>query len=91
MFGFSLQKLVVLVAIVVAIWYGFKLLTRLQEARKADAALRQTPGSRARGPRSGSASGGGRGHAEDMVQCPTCQAFVPARGAKTCGRADCPY
>ena len=82
MFGFSLQKLIVLVAIVVAVWYGFKLVGRLQEARKADAALRQSAAKR---------PGAARTEAEDMVQCPVCQAYVPARSTSSCGRADCPY
>ncbi len=86
MFGFSLQKLLVLAAIVAAVWYGFKLLTRLQEARKTDAALRQNTAKRP-----GAARGDAAGKAEDMVQCPVCQAFVPARGTSNCGRADCPY
>lgn len=86
MFGFSLQKLIVLVGIVAAVWYGFKLVTRLQEARKTDAALRQNTAKRP-----GAARGDARGEAEDMVQCPVCQAFVPARGTTSCGRADCPY
>ena len=82
MFGFSLQKLIVLVGVVVAVWYGFKLVTRLQRAREADAALRRNSAKR---------PGAGRGEAEDMVQCPVCQAYVPARGTSSCGRADCPY
>jgi uncharacterized protein len=82
MFGFSLQKLIVLVAIVVAVWYGFKFIGRLQEARKADAALRQNTAKR---------PGAARNDAEDMVQCPVCQAFVAARSTSSCGRADCPY
>lgn len=86
MFGFSLQKFIVLVAVVVAVWYGFKLLTRLQQARKTDAALRRNTGKRP-----GAARGDPRAEAEDMVQCPVCQAFVPARGTANCGRADCPY
>jgi hypothetical protein len=85
MFGFSLQKLIVLAGIVAAVWYGFKLITRLQEARKTDAALRQKTASR------GSSGGQDRDVAEDMVQCPVCQAYVPARGSSSCGRDDCPY
>ena len=90
MFGFSLQKIIVLVGIVAAVWYGFKLLTRLQEARKTDAKLRQNTAKRP-----GAARGAARDEApieaEDMVQCPVCQAYVPARGASSCGRDDCPY
>jgi len=29
--------------------------------------------------------------AEDMIACRVCGAYVPARGARSCGRADCPY
>ena len=86
MFGFSLQKLIVLAGIVAAVWYGFKLVGRLQEARKTDAALRKKNAGR-----SGAASSGDRGEAEDMVQCPVCQAYVSARATSNCGRADCPY
>ena len=82
MFGFSLQKLIVLAGIVAAVWYGFKLVGRLQAARKVDAAQRQNTAKR---------PGAARGEAEDMVQCPVCQAYVPARGTTSCGRADCPY
>ena len=34
MLGFSLQKLLVLATIVAAVWYGFRWVSRLQEARK---------------------------------------------------------
>ncbi len=90
MFGFSLQKLIVLVGIVAAVWYGFKLITRLQEARKTDAALRQKTANR-----SGAARGESHSEApieaEDMVQCPVCQAYIAARSTSSCGRDDCPY
>jgi uncharacterized protein len=86
MFGIpSLQKLLVLAAVVAAVWYGFKLIGRLQEARKTDAALRRNA---KRKPRTGATDSP---EAEDMVQCPVCQAFVQARGAAGCGRGDCPY
>ncbi|MEE8507181.1 MAG: hypothetical protein V3S40_13295 [Kiloniellales bacterium] len=84
MFGFSLQKLIVLVVVVAAVWYGFKFITRLQDARRTDAELRDSAARRptaAKGP----------AEAEDMVQCPVCQAYIQARGATDCGRADCPY
>ena len=34
MFGFSLTKLLVLAAIVAAVWYGFKWVTRMQRLRE---------------------------------------------------------
>lgn len=90
MFGFSLQKLIVLVGIVAAVWYGFKLFTRLQAAQKTDAALRQKSAKRPGAARS-EGRGEARDKAEDMVQCPVCQAYVPARSTSSCGRDDCPY
>lgn len=85
MFGIpSLQKLLVLAAVVAAVWYGFKLIGRLQAARKTDAALRRNAARK-------TGSSADAPEAEDMVQCPVCQAFVPARGAASCGRGDCPY
>lgn len=88
MFGLpSLSKLLVLAAIIIAVWYGFKLLGRMDQQRKQQAKLRERE----------DAGGGARRaparetEAEEMVQCPACQAFVPARGARSCGRPDCPY
>jgi len=75
MFGFSLSKLVVLVAIIAAVWYGFKFLGRLDEKRKAEI-------------KRGAAKGH---DAEAMVECPVCGIYVSAQDAGNCGRADCPY
>jgi uncharacterized protein len=85
MFGFSLQKLLVLAAIVGAVWYGFKLVSRLQAARKLEQKQRRAARRGAEG------AGAPAEGAEDMVQCPVCQIFVAARAAGNCGRADCPY
>ena len=95
MFGFSSQKLLVLVAIIAAVWYGFKWISRLQEARDAEA---RVP------PRKRRWAGGVRGAfrrtakepeqqdaAEELTPCRVCGAYVAARGAANCGRADCPY
>ncbi len=92
MFGFSLQKLLVLVAVIGAVWYGFKLIGRLQEQRKADTRLRARAARAARA----ASRAAGRGAAEptgveELVQCPVCQAYVQARAPDNCGRADCPY
>ncbi len=88
MFGFSFYKLLVLVAVIAAVWYGFKFIGRLQDQRQADAKLRASAGrrSRVRGAEDPEAS-----QAEDMVTCPVCQAYVTARSAENCGRPDCPY
>ncbi len=90
MFGFSLQKLLVLAAVIALVWYGFKFVGRLQDQRKADGGL----GARAPRPkrRGGAPATEPRAQdAEDMVACPVCQAYVQARGAMRCDRSDCPY
>ncbi len=86
MFGFSLAKLVVLVGVVLAVVYGTKLLNRFQEVRDAEAARRQ-----------GEARMAGQGKAatgtaiEETVKCRICGAYVPARGAASCGQPGCPF
>lgn len=90
MFGFSVQKLLVLAGIVWAIWYGFKLVTRLQEARKLE--QQAAAGNRRRAARRDAGRAAGTTAAtEQMVQCPVCQVYVAARSAGSCGRPDCPY
>ena len=91
MFGFSLQKLIVLVGIIGAVWYGFKLVSRLDAARKAEA---KVPGERKSGRKPFGRrrdAAPARSETEDMVECPTCGAYVAARKASHCGRSDCPY
>jgi len=87
MFGFSLPKLLVLALIIGVIWYGFKWATKIdQKRRKAvkEEAKRPAPDAAARD----AATDDG---AEDMVKCGVCGTFVAARGARACGRGDCPY
>lgn len=81
MFGLGFSKLVVLIAIVVAVWYGFKYVGQLDRARKERQAGKP--------PRR---TGGGKPpEVEDTVQCPVCGAYVVARTASPCERPDCPY
>ncbi|MEX2010074.1 MAG: 50S ribosomal protein L32 [Dongiaceae bacterium] len=87
MFGIpSLGKLLVLVAIVAIVWFGFRLIGRLDQSRKDEARLKKRAGAR-RGSRAAETAA----TVEDTVKCPTCGAYVPARSASSCGRADCPY
>ena len=83
MFGIpSLGKLLVLAAIVAIVWYGFKMVGRMDAARK------NKPVGRDRGNR------GGRNapaDVEDTVQCPVCKAYVVANSTSPCDRPDCPY
>ncbi len=51
MFGLpSLQKLLVLAAVIALVWYGFKFLGRLQQARRTEAKLRESDPARRRRP-----------------------------------------
>ncbi len=101
MLGFSIQKLLVLAAVIGAVWYGFKFVGRLQQARDAEAKAGGVRGGGAKsgnlgdqlrnwvGGRKGGAKAGGE--TEDLIECPKCGAYVAARGATSCGRSDCPY
>ena len=95
MFGFSLQKLLVLAAVIALVWYGFKFVGRLQDQREAGGGLGARAARRpkrrgGREPRARAAEPGAQ-DVEDMVACPVCQAYVQAGGATRCDRSDCPY
>ncbi|HXV23807.1 MAG TPA: hypothetical protein VED46_06080 [Alphaproteobacteria bacterium] len=77
MFGVGLQKLILLIAILTAVWYGFRLIGRL-------AAERKTLQRQERHNRAASRA------VEDMVKCRLCGDYVPASGAASCTKADCP-
>jgi len=76
MFGISLAKILLLAAVVAAVWFGFKYLTRGDAQPKER--VRSKPG-----PEADTAK------VEDMVRCAVCGAFQ-ARAAGPCQRADCP-
>ncbi len=90
MFGLpSIQKLIVLAAVVAAVWYGFKFLGRLQEARKEEARLREKqggkPARKADAPKGDARGGPQGGQVEDLVQCPSCGAYIQAGTTCDCG------
>lgn len=88
MFGLpSIQKLIVLAAVVAAVWYGFKFLGRLQKQREEEAKLHARKDARAAKKKSPKeTSGGGRGgQVEDLVQCPSCGAYIQAGTKCDCG------
>ena len=76
MFGFSLPKILVLVAIIALVWYGFKLFGRGRELEKSI--------------KKGDISGGNEKQNVDLEECPICEAFVHA-GASSCGKSRCPF
>jgi len=76
MFGFGFGKLIILVAVVVGVWYGFKLVSRLERERKR----------RVKEQRKQSADSMG-----NMEKCPVCDTYVVAAAAQDCGRDGCPY
>ncbi len=84
MLGFGIGKLLVLVGIVLAVWYGFKMVGRL------DAARRNRPGGNGRVDRGGK-QGDAPPKVEETVQCPVCDAYVVASLTSPCERPDCPY
>lgn len=92
MFGFSLGKLTILVAIILAIWFGFKWVGKLEADRKEklrQAAREGTQGGKTAG-KSGGKFGGrwGRkasrddGEIQEMVKDPKTGAYVPKDSLK---------
>jgi len=82
MFGIpSLSKLLVLVAIISAIWFGFRLLGQIDRSRR-EASRREKEQARVQRTQSR--------QVDDMVKCAVCGTFT-ARGSKSCGKAGCPF
>jgi uncharacterized protein len=79
-FGLSFAKILLLVAVIAFIWFGWRWYQRWElERRNAEA-------NRAAGrpdPR--------RIGAEDMVACRVCGTYVAPKSARACGRPECPY
>lgn len=78
MFG----KFLLTVAVIAIIWFGYKYLAHLAELKRRD-----TTGRPAKGPTRRAE----QPDAEAMVECRVCGTWQTARGAKPCGRSDCPY
>lgn len=84
MFGFSIQKLLFTVLVIVIVWYGFKWLARLQDRRENKVAERRQRAGRGRRSDTGA-------DVEDLTECVLCGIYVAAPRARSCGREDCPY
>ncbi len=82
-----LPKLLLLAFILLIVWYGVRFVTRigqLHHAMRRAAQQATANAQRSGGPAQAVA-------AEDLVKCRVCSAFVPAKSATRCARADCPY
>ena len=85
MFGFGLQKILLLAMIIGAVWYGFKYFSRLDGMRgKVERTARKAAEKVTGKPAEPAA-------AQDMERCETCGDFVAQGSATSCGREDCPY
>jgi len=88
----SFSKLLVLAAIVFAVWYAFNHITRLGQQQQRRRGPPQPPPRGYGQRRQGSATGGGNaGAVEELTPCPRCGTYVAARGAAPCDRPDCPW
>ncbi len=85
----SFPKLVVLVAVVAAIWFGFRWFERWERERRQTA--ERGPGRLGRGSeRERQGPIGGR-DTEEMTACSVCGVYVAAKTARACGRPKCPF
>lgn len=94
MFGFGLQKLLVLALLIGAVWYGFKYFSRFDETRKKVEKAARKAAQKATGQAPGTAAEPApeaETVAQDMERCETCGDFVAVEGVTDCGRDACPY
>lgn len=90
MFGLSLSKLLALIGILMTVWMVFRWASRMANARDREArvgreqqAKRPAAWGRRKEPEAAPV--------EDLVACGTCGAYIPAKGARGCGRGNCPW
>jgi hypothetical protein len=76
----TLPKILLIVLVIGAIWWWHR---RNQIKKREQAELERNPSRRAKAKPAKPI--------EDMTQCKVCGAYVPASGAKSCGRANCPF
>ena len=77
MFGLSLSKILLIILIIVVIWKGFGLVSRLASERQA--ALKRSAGGRA-----ARTSRADRAGTVELRQCPRCGAYVDPREGCGC-------
>jgi len=82
----SLTKIITLVGILTIVWYGFRLIGKIQRQRR-DALRRHGGAEASRRPPDGRRSPAM--DTQDMVKCPVCGVYNAA-GAGKCGTPGCP-
>lgn len=86
MFGISFGKVLLLVAVVAVIWFGYRWLQRWdKERREADRREATQLGRQQAG------TGPVASQAEEMSACRICGTYVAATAARSCGRPNCPF
>ncbi|MEX0810326.1 MAG: hypothetical protein WD044_16510 [Dongiaceae bacterium] len=75
----SLTKILVLAAVVLAIWYGFRLVGRLDRERKQKARVARENTPRPSASRREAKATGTAARVEDLIECRSCGSFVPAK------------
>lgn len=88
MFGISFGKVLLLVAVVAVIWFGFRWFQRWEKERR-ERAEREEKGGRLGRDRQDS-PGSDLRPTEVMTACRVCGTYV-AEGARSCGRPRCPF
>lgn len=86
-------KIAILVAIVSAVWFGFKYLERRDrigqgQRRTGERSFTERLRKSVHGKTGKSANAG---EVEETESCPTCRAFVSVEGISNCGKPNCPY
>jgi hypothetical protein len=85
----TFPKLLLLVALIAVIWFGFRWFERWERERRTGSSAR--PGQVGRGGDAGVGQPRAREPAaEEMTACPICGTYVAA-GARSCGRTNCPF
>jgi hypothetical protein len=102
MFFASFEKMFLLIGIIAAVWYGFRIFGAIErarargqqaerQARARHAAQSANTGAASRGAANGRTTDARMANVEETIRCRTCGAFVPARQPSRCGRGDCPF
>ncbi|WP_123689075.1 hypothetical protein [Allostella humosa] len=87
----SLSKLLALIGILIAVWTLFRWVQRVTDTRRQDGKADRVGNARRSERNATARREPDPVPVEDLVACATCGAYVAARGARGCGRQNCPY